>query len=423
MSLITRCPACGTMFKVVTDQLKVSQGWVRCGQCTEVFNASVYLQPHPAVAAASQLPFPPPSQPSLQAPAIQADIPAQPVFAPQPPISTPGAVGQPESSRHTELIDTPAALSAEADQPGHGFLDDHTNALDTSGVSSSGLEWNTSSPEHKQSLQTSEPDPALGLPSEDVLQSSGSLATPDSPLLQNFERTKNADRKDAERKDALFLADDGQDGRDSSVSPYAPESIDSTDESASTDVSFVRDARRKAFWRKPAVRLVLGSFVLLCAAALLLQFALHSKDSLLAHEPRLRPLLLAMCQKFQCELAPLRQIDAMVIDSSSFNKLDSNSYRLSFTLKNSATSAVALPALEVTLTDTQDQPMIRRVLTPSQFGASDKAALGAGQEFSGVVVLQVSATAGKAADTSAADSASAGSGTRVAGYRLLAFYP
>ncbi|MGH8805141.1 MAG: zinc-ribbon domain-containing protein, partial [Polaromonas sp.] len=29
MSLITRCPACGTMFKVVTDQLKVSQGWVR----------------------------------------------------------------------------------------------------------------------------------------------------------------------------------------------------------------------------------------------------------------------------------------------------------------------------------------------------------------------------------------------------------
>jgi predicted Zn finger-like uncharacterized protein len=39
MSLATRCPACGTVFRVVQDQLKVSQGWVRCGQCHEVFNA------------------------------------------------------------------------------------------------------------------------------------------------------------------------------------------------------------------------------------------------------------------------------------------------------------------------------------------------------------------------------------------------
>src|SRR3982751_4619035 len=45
MSLITRCPACGTMFKVVADQLKVSQGWVRCGHCSEGFDASLHLQP------------------------------------------------------------------------------------------------------------------------------------------------------------------------------------------------------------------------------------------------------------------------------------------------------------------------------------------------------------------------------------------
>ncbi|WP_299763436.1 zinc-ribbon domain-containing protein, partial [Ramlibacter sp.] len=29
MSLITSCPACGTMFRVVPDQLKISEGWVR----------------------------------------------------------------------------------------------------------------------------------------------------------------------------------------------------------------------------------------------------------------------------------------------------------------------------------------------------------------------------------------------------------
>lgn len=39
MSLATRCTACGTVFRVVQDQLRVSGGWVRCGRCGEVFNA------------------------------------------------------------------------------------------------------------------------------------------------------------------------------------------------------------------------------------------------------------------------------------------------------------------------------------------------------------------------------------------------
>lgn len=39
MSLATRCSACGTVFRVVQDQLRVSGGWVRCGRCAEVFNA------------------------------------------------------------------------------------------------------------------------------------------------------------------------------------------------------------------------------------------------------------------------------------------------------------------------------------------------------------------------------------------------
>ena len=39
MSLATRCTSCGTVFRVVQDQLKVSEGWVRCGRCDAVFNA------------------------------------------------------------------------------------------------------------------------------------------------------------------------------------------------------------------------------------------------------------------------------------------------------------------------------------------------------------------------------------------------
>jgi len=39
MSLATRCAACGTVFRVVQDQLKVSEGRVRCGRCGSVFSA------------------------------------------------------------------------------------------------------------------------------------------------------------------------------------------------------------------------------------------------------------------------------------------------------------------------------------------------------------------------------------------------
>ena len=39
MSLATRCTSCGTIFRVVQDQLKVSEGWVRCGRCEQTFNA------------------------------------------------------------------------------------------------------------------------------------------------------------------------------------------------------------------------------------------------------------------------------------------------------------------------------------------------------------------------------------------------
>ena len=36
-------PHCATAFKVVADQLRISDGWVRCGQCKEVFDASEHL--------------------------------------------------------------------------------------------------------------------------------------------------------------------------------------------------------------------------------------------------------------------------------------------------------------------------------------------------------------------------------------------
>ena len=86
MALTTRCPQCGTSFKVVPDQLRVRNGLVRCGACATVFDGRACLLPESDAAPASvpvtvATPVPPP----VTAPTtIAAPVLATPV-APPPP--------------------------------------------------------------------------------------------------------------------------------------------------------------------------------------------------------------------------------------------------------------------------------------------------------------------------------------------------
>ena len=43
MTLAARCPACHTTFRVVKDQLRLADGWVRCGRCEDIFRATDHL--------------------------------------------------------------------------------------------------------------------------------------------------------------------------------------------------------------------------------------------------------------------------------------------------------------------------------------------------------------------------------------------
>jgi len=103
----------------------------------------------------------------------------------------------------------------------------------------------------------------------------------------------------------------------------------------------------------------------------------------------------------------LIEIEAVAIETSSFNKLRPDTYRLNVTLKNQASTAVAMPALELTLTDVQDQAVVRRVLQAADF-APGTSSLGARADWSTSLAIAVNASA---------------AGGRIAGYRVLAFYP
>jgi hypothetical protein len=168
----------------------------------------------------------------------------------------------------------------------------------------------------------------------------------------------------------------------------------------------VRQARRRAFWRRPLVRALLLLVALVLAALLALQVGYQDRDRLALTQPELRPVLERMCELLQCRLGPPRQIESIVIESSGFTRVRNDTYRLAFSVRNTARVQVAVPAMELTITDAQDQPIARRVLMPAELGAPGDA-IAPAAEWSGAVGVAVGG----------ADSA------RVAGYRLLAFYP
>lgn len=349
------------MFKVVTDQLKVSQGWVRCGHCSEVFDASLHLQ-------ATSLPA---------APALDTPAPTTPIYGPQDGFFSDHPLASPSPSPSAERFGETPDLRRDDFDPA-GWQQQQAPQLDESGslrLNDQGAAVRTLPERALESVPVSEPAPIAAYPA--------SLDVHDTV-------------------DALppAMADD------------------------MSDVSFVRDARRQAVWRKPLVRIALALLSLLFAALLLLQVAVQQRDRVAVLQPALKPWLESLCGYLHCTVGPLRHIEAIVIDSSSFNKINGDSYRLSFSLKNTGTTPVAMPALEVTLTDAQEQALVRRVLTPAQFGAGNRV-LAAGADYSGLVVIQVLGpdAASAAASAASAPLTAATGPLRVAGYRVLAFYP
>lgn len=307
------------MFKVVPDQLRISEGWVRCGQCDEIFDASLHLL---QVA-------PDEGPPAAEHEGLAANYDVTDVSdASAPPVDIALDLGAEVSSNECPSAQDqvlPEALDAVAEQ--------------------------------------SLPGPISLAPSS---------AAPHDHLA-------HADYDDSEPDLTAELS----------------------------DVSFLRDKRGGSFWRRPLMRatLVMLSFALLLGLAG--QIVFHERDRIAASEPRLKPWLLTICGLLNCTLAPLRRIESMVIDSSSFTKIRGDSYRLNFTLKNTAVTALATPAIELTLTDSHDQPVVRRVFFPSELGVKLET-LAAGSEWPTSIALAVKAP---------------GIGDRVAGYRLLVFYP
>lgn len=337
------------MFKVVPDQLRISDGWVRCGQCDEVFDANAHLytdpeqQPEPIV------------QEATAAGDTQSDWKSSLRFATDqqeaaPPIET-----------AFELDDAEVIEVLEAR--------DITLGADIA------PEESTSPPAHAPSLDTLlDLRPGDGRDTPEALV--GASPVPAKPAAAAEPR-------------------------------YAQVQVKTVAPADTPKLSFMRQARGASVWQRTSVRVLLSLVALVLLAALALQAVVHERDRIVATEPATAEALLAVCAWLDCKVQPVRQIESVVIDSSSFTKVRADVYRLNFTLKSTAAITLAVPALELTLTDLQDQAVVRRVLLASELGAG-KDTLDAGAELTTAIPITVKP----------------GSNTeRISGYRLLAFYP
>jgi hypothetical protein len=176
--------------------------------------------------------------------------------------------------------------------------------------------------------------------------------------------------------------------------------------------SFVRRADLAARWRRPRVRLALGAGAGLAALALTAQVVFTYRDLAAARWPALQPVLAQACAALRCQLGAPRLLDGLAVQSSGLSRVEaSDLYRLALTLRNQADIDLALPSIDLSLTDSQGRLVSRRVLplaalAPPPGPAPDR--LGAGRELVLQATLQV--TGGPGSEP-------------VAGYTIELFHP
>ncbi|WP_428140949.1 DUF3426 domain-containing protein [Delftia acidovorans] len=453
MSQVTRCPACGTRFKVVADQLRISQGWVRCGVCHEVFDASEDLQPLPTapVNAAGTLVAGTPVaggashnpaefedddirefRESMWLPTAPSGLPGRAASGPAAPVapSVPAAPAvstattaaaaraEPSPSMPPAEMPTPEApppSPVTAKDPSASAAEESGSALPGASLVDEILAASRAAPKSPPAAQAGqavdgllgpEPDTAAPVPAPAKDEEGAPFTRPHKPS------DKSSDAPAPSVPTGLLRESEPQ-AQASVPSPEFSRWPDSDGEGSGeaaaalpeAEPGFVRQARRKAFWRRPAVRvaLVLGS--LLGVGALAGQVMWGQRDALAVQHPSLAPALQALCAMAGCELQPRRQIGDVVIGSSGFRQLPrSGQYQWSLSLENRSDFPVAMPAVELTLTDAQDKLLLRRVIRLDQFGAP--AQIEGHGEWSVTAPVEVQ-----------------GLEAAVAGYRALVFYP
>ncbi|MDR3397512.1 MAG: DUF3426 domain-containing protein [Pandoraea sp.] len=385
--LATRCPHCHTVFRVVADQLKLRDGLVRCGNCREVFDGRVYLCEPPGEAGDTLAAEPPgatnttPANDTLSSHAVTtSDVAASDITS------------EPQTSPVS--IDA-AALSATASAPASTQANDVTASVASfASTASSAAVGSAEKPSVPEMLTPTAIAALLG--------------------------TADESRAQMQHGPGRYIDDDST----VLTAPTASTPRVEPPVSSGPAGQSPRPGAGRVVWRVLITLAVLG---------LIAQWAWIERAAVVDRIPALRGVFAAVGRAVHVTIAPPRQPDMIQIssvtlvtdDASATNTAadatasavsadnastapgDAVPMTLTVFIRNQADYAVAWPSLELTLSDIDGKPVVRRVFAASDYvtdAALREAGLASRNERT--IRLRLSAQAALASN-----------------YRVLAFYP
>lgn len=348
MALATQCPHCHTTFRVAHDQLKLRAGLVRCGACKQIFNGIEHLlRP------------------------MEAD---QTVAVPEPKPQPVQAAEQTVPPAAEELGDSQAETSPEP----------AVSEPDTEGPKPSEVDYPASRPLHPPTGtvfhvdEQADVDPLTRMTLMDVAsmdeRHDGAGSLPDDGTTE----AKPAKNDTAELPDPLEAVIEELQrkplrGTAKPAKSKQPAEPDDDPLSEFDEPSFVRQGRRRErFGRAARAFMGVGSCILL--VGLLAQSTYIFRNEIAAWFPPAKPLLDDACGALQCQVGLPAQIEAVSVESSELQVLTSekNIFGLTTLLRNDSGTEQAWPSIELTLNDTNERAIARRVFSPTDYLRSPK---------------------------------------------------
>ena len=330
MSLATRCTACGTIFRVVEDQLRVSDGWVRCGRCQAVFNAQESLFD------------------------LEHDAP--------PPWQAPPGMPQPAEVSEPADNDVTATASFATDRA------EQTPISETPGAD----------PEYWAQIEKPMPASAAE-PAVHPTDAQGDADIGEEQVLEDCAQS------DAPATEAAFAASDQADAAPTDTEAVSQPALDDT--APEVMPAFLQQAQRSERWQQPPMRRMLRALVAVSALLLGAQLIHHFRQVIAAQHPGTLPWLQSFCAVARCRIDTLQRIADVSIESTALTQgqapaplpgdaasapdTEAHVLRLAITLRNRGEWAIAMPSVDLSLTGSDGELVARRSLSPLDFGVGD----------------------------------------------------
>jgi predicted Zn finger-like uncharacterized protein len=338
MALATKCHQCGAMFRVVADQLKLRGGLVRCGQCRTVFDAIGSL----AYVEDAALTATHPVAESMRDP---EGIPAPERAGPKTTTPTPAAMPAGERTRSApERVRDPSDHKRKALGPA-------TTLRIAPGLAPVATV--------SQVLPPAPAPAADRRPSKRI--STDELAATETGVPTLFAPGPMTDADDDSTRALLEGIEVIE------VSPL-PEPAMVAAAAPQEEPAFIRTAERTPR-RGFSIVFSGGSLLLLLLTAA--QLAVILRSDVLTRWPEARPVLSQLCGVFGCTLGWPTQPDQLAVIGSELQSIaGTDVLELTAVIRNRAAFTQALPALEVTLSDTQNRPVARKIFSPADYLAA-----------------------------------------------------